>query len=275
MQKLLGWLLSLILIAVIAIIGYGLFVDSRPAPIVETPAMDTPPQEEIGNIVLTSPSDGDTVASPLVISGRARTFEASVSWRVLAPDDELLLEGFFTYASPEVGEYGDFEERIFLPVMDSDAFALELYTESAMDGSPQDVVRRSLTLADQGASSVEVYFADEAMAEFGDCAAVDFEKRTVSKTINVAELAILELLKGPTAAWASTLIPEGTALESIEITDGVAHVQFTHPNIVEWNGGACRVTAIRAQIERTLKQFSTVDSVVISVNGETDEILQP
>jgi spore germination protein GerM len=40
-------------------------------------------------------------------------------------------------------------------------------------------------------------------------------------------------------------------------------------------GGSCRVMAIRAQIEQTLKQFSTVDSVIISVNGQTEGILEP
>jgi len=40
-------------------------------------------------------------------------------------------------------------------------------------------------------------------------------------------------------------------------------------------GGSCRVSAIRAQIIETLKQFSTVKNVVISINGRTEDILQP
>jgi spore germination protein GerM len=31
----------------------------------------------------------------------------------------------------------------------------------------------------------------------------------------------------------------------------------------------------KSQIEHTLKEFSTVESVEISVNGETENILQP
>ena len=39
--------------------------------------------------------------------------------------------------------------------------------------------------------------------------------------------------------------------------------------------GSCRVLAIRAQIESTLKQFPSIKKVVISVNGRTGEVLQP
>jgi len=39
--------------------------------------------------------------------------------------------------------------------------------------------------------------------------------------------------------------------------------------------GSCRVGAIRAQIEETLKQFPTVQNVIISVNGNTENILEP
>jgi len=40
-------------------------------------------------------------------------------------------------------------------------------------------------------------------------------------------------------------------------------------------GGSCRVSAIRAEITQTLKQFSTVKEVVISIDGRTEDILQP
>ena len=40
-------------------------------------------------------------------------------------------------------------------------------------------------------------------------------------------------------------------------------------------GGSCRVTAIRAQIEKTLQQFLEIDEVVISIDGRAGDILQP
>ena len=40
-------------------------------------------------------------------------------------------------------------------------------------------------------------------------------------------------------------------------------------------GGSCRVAAIRNQITQTLLQFKTVQSVIISIDGRTEDILQP
>lgn len=40
-------------------------------------------------------------------------------------------------------------------------------------------------------------------------------------------------------------------------------------------GGSCRVAAISAQIRETLKQFPQVKEVIISINGRTEDILQP
>nr|MBP6926249.1 GerMN domain-containing protein [Candidatus Paceibacterota bacterium] len=41
------------------------------------------------------------------------------------------------------------------------------------------------------------------------------------------------------------------------------------------SGGSCLVGEARAQIEQTLKQFSTVKTVKILLNGSEAEALQP
>ncbi len=40
-------------------------------------------------------------------------------------------------------------------------------------------------------------------------------------------------------------------------------------------GGSCRVAAIRSQITKTLLQFPSFKKVIISINGRTEDILQP
>lgn len=123
-------------------------------------------------------------------------------------------------------------------------------------------------------TSFEVYFIDPEMQDF-DCSVVDFEKRTVDATENVEELAVRELIEGPESNWAITSVPAGTTLNTFSIEDGVARVDFGSPDITKWSGGSCFVTSLRSQIEHTLLQFSTIDEVEISVNGESEEILQP
>ncbi|MBP6976514.1 GerMN domain-containing protein, partial [Candidatus Dojkabacteria bacterium] len=69
-------------------------------------------------------------------------------------------------------------------------------------------------------------------------------------------------------------INDGVEILSLSISKGVAYVDLSN-ELQEGVGGSCKVTSIRAQITETLKQFSTVDSVVISIEGESEDILQP
>jgi spore germination protein GerM len=56
--------------------------------------------------------------------------------------------------------------------------------------------------------------------------------------------------------------------------NGIAKVDFDKQ--IEYQlGGSCRVSALRSQIEETLKQFPTVHKVIISVDGRIDDALQP
>jgi germination protein M len=71
-----------------------------------------------------------------------------------------------------------------------------------------------------------------------------------------------------------TAIPSGVKINSLSIKNGVAKVDFNKE--LEPGGGSCAVAAIRAQIEATLRQFSTVKSVALSIDGKSGgEILQP
>ena len=87
-----------------------------------------------------------------------------------------------------------------------------------------------------------------------------------------------ELLKGVTEEEKNngffTNINSGVKINSLDLNNGILKIDFDDE--IEFQvGGSCRVTAIRAQIIETLKQFSTVKEVIISVNGRVDDILQP
>lgn len=72
-----------------------------------------------------------------------------------------------------------------------------------------------------------------------------------------------------------TYIPKGTRLISLKVSGGTATAVFSS-ELENYGGGSCNVEAIRAEIEQTLKQFSSVHQVVISVEGKTpEESLQP
>ena len=97
-------------------------------------------------------------------------------------------------------------------------------------------------------------------------------------TEDMAKAALEELLWGITQTEKNqgwfTNINSGVKIQNLIIADGIAKVDFSE-ELQKGVAGFCRVTAIRAQITQTLKQFSTVKDVIISINGKTEDILQP
>jgi hypothetical protein len=103
--------------------------------------------------------------------------------------------------------------------------------------------------------------------------------RQVSAELPLAEAVLRELLKGPTAAerrdGLTSLIPEGAALRSVSVSDaGIARADFSE-GLQQGVGGSMRVMGIRQQIEGTLMWISGITSVILSVEGQTEGVLQP
>jgi spore germination protein GerM len=124
---------------------------------------------------------------------------------------------------------------------------------------------------------VKVFFGNSKLNAEALCDKVFSVERIVSGK-EIIKLVLEELLKGPTGEEQEigyfTNINEGIKIQNIEIIDETVVVDFDEQ--LEFQvGGSCRVIAIRAEIEETLKQFSGVEEVVISINGRTEDILQP
>lgn len=127
--------------------------------------------------------------------------------------------------------------------------------------------------------TVKVFFGNNQFdPQVFDCKANFFVEREILKTQGVARAALEELLKGPTDAEKAqgyfTSINPGVKIQKLTIKDDLAKVDFDEQ--LEFQvGGSCRVAAIRSQITETLKQFPTVQNVLISIDGRTEDILQP
>jgi len=125
---------------------------------------------------------------------------------------------------------------------------------------------------------VKAFFSNNIMDPEISCNKVFPIERDVPKTSAVAKAALEELLKGLTSvekdAGFATSINSGVKIQRLTIENGVAEADFD--DRLEYQvGGSCRVSAIRAQIIETLKQFSTIKNVIISINSRTEDILQP
>jgi hypothetical protein len=92
------------------------------------------------NIIVSSPSPNQLVASPLLISGQARVFEGTVSYRVKDQQGKVLAVGTTQAVMQEVGQFGNFQVSVKLSAPVTSTGSVEIYQISAKDGSEIDKV---------------------------------------------------------------------------------------------------------------------------------------
>jgi hypothetical protein len=106
-------------------------------PISRAPRMDVQ-----GMIWLLGPTEGETVSSPVEITGYGTAFEATVNWEVRrVGSDEVVAEGF-TDAGAN-GEFADFRDSVEL---DPGTYELRAFESSAEDGRPLNTDSKVFTV---------------------------------------------------------------------------------------------------------------------------------
>jgi hypothetical protein len=230
-----------------------------------------------GNLVVTSPTSGATVTSPLVVFGFGRVFEQQFAWQLKDSTGAVAASGHGQTHAPDAGMYGPFRLDLILPAFKDKAFTLEVFDRSAKDGSVQDLVSVPLQLLTTDVTTVQVFFSNAAKGSAKDCEAVFPVSRTFAKTSTVGRAALEALLQGPTPDEIHhgyfTSINAGTELNSLSIDpEGTATADFSSSLNA---AGSCRVSAIRSQISKTLEQFPTIGDVRITVDGDERTALQP
>lgn len=244
---------------------------------------------EVGNgevLQIYTPLSGQAVLSPLKVYGLAPApwfFEASFPIKIVDDNGKVL-------AQAPTQAQGEWMKPGLIP------FVAYLNFESPLDikigklifsadnpsGLPE--YDRSVSMPVKfyptaDTTLVKVFFSNEKMNfNIQDCSLVFPVERLIDKTPAVGQKALELLLTGPyaneKAAGFTTVINSGTRLNSLKIVDGVAYADFDK-TLGDKVGGSCLVTMIRAEITKTLMQFPTVKSVVISIDGRAEDILQP
>lgn len=236
------------------------------------------------NIRVFHPTSGEEIQSSYIVEGEARGnwyFEASFPYRLEDSAGRIIASGAATAD-------GDWMTTNFVPFR----FTLNYIAGEAKDGflilqkdNPSGLpendafIKIPVRFAPQESMAVKVFFGNSVLDPGAmDCNRVFSVEKRVAKTSAVARATLEELLKGPSAeeekAGYFTSLNSGVKIQRITIENGTAKVDFD--DTLEWAvGGSCRVSAIRAQIVETLKQFSTVKNVIISINGRIEDILQP
>jgi hypothetical protein len=226
------------------------------------------------NVIVDAPTAGQEITSPVRVSGQARAFEAMLDVELIVDDVSLgRLPVHASVGAPEWGEYSadlSFES----PATPIDA-TLRAFTLSAKDGSVRDLVEvpvrlravaASPTPASATTTKLLVYFPREAPDELLFVGVT----REVPKTQSIGRAALDELLRGPTPAEHAQQLyapfPADATVKSLRIENGTATVDYSAN--VGIGGGAARARAIIRSTELTLRQFSTVQKVVILIDGK-------
>lgn len=235
-------------------------------------------------VCVTAPSVNATITNPVTIQGSAIVFEQVVSYELLDAVGTMLASGSVTTEAADAGEAGSFSVRVFWNQLPATATGtIVLFAPSPKTGQRTSVVRVPVRFAATTLATRLIYVVPEDLgsATTPSCDAVRRETVQIPATTLPVEATLRALLSVSADEveqrypGATSVIPAGTKIVSLKVTNGVANVVLSR-ELESYGGGSCNVAAIRAQIESTLKQFSSVRSVVISVEGKTpEESLQP
>ncbi len=237
-----------------------------------------------GNITVSLPHPMERVgAHSMVVVGEARVFENAFNWRLKNRHGEVLASGKAEANASDIGTFGPFALYITYSAIAGEVGSMEVYSNSARDGSETNLVRIPVQFA--GEDIVEMYVANARKAGAGnECGEVFAVPRFVvaSEVPAIRLRHILWTLFSDSitldekADDYSTSIPSGVRLNSLQVNEYGAEVTIDVSSEIE-TGGSCRVQSIRKQIEETVRGVMGDEfSVTITVDGgSADEALQP
>lgn len=275
-------ILVALIVILLGILAYGIVLSGRPIrEVVRIPGQPAPttnltPTPE-ANITITSPTPGESISSPVRVAGQARVFENTLQVRVKDAQGRVLVQRTVMAESPDIGQFGPYEAELVFQRPLTPEGVVEAFQFSAKDGSEIDTVSVPVVFENSQTQTVQVFFGNSRLDPQG-CERVFPANRTIPRTPAVGRAALEELLNGPTSTERAqgffTSLPNSVRVQSLTIENGVARVDFNQA-LEQGVGGSCRVAAIRSQITQTLRQFPTVENVVITINRREEGILQP
>ena len=199
------------------------------------------------------------MANPVVVTGRARTFESNVALRVRDARGRLITETFTT-ATGEIGTHSPYRGTIWVTRDPGARITVEALEYSARDGSERGLVSVTRPF------TVETIDARLYLPK-SDCTGVVAQTRRLPKSISMARLLVETLMAEPAP------FPKESRVQSINLRDGTLTVDFNER--LQNVGGACAAQMIRQSVTQTLLQLPSVQKVVITAGGSEALALQP
>ncbi len=234
----------------------------------------------VQEIEVASPVENQNIGPLVSLNGKALFSLSPLSYQIYENSGMLLAEGALNLKKESSSEIGLFENEIRISNPKSGKGRIEIFKVKS-DTSVENKITIPVNFDPEQVQVVKVFFGrtDEMGGNSNDCSLVFPVERFIWKTNAPARAAIEELLSGPTPSEEQsegyfTSLNKGVSIKGIKIEKNIASIEFDEQ--LEFQvGGSCRVSAIRSQIIQTLRQFENVKEVIISINGRTEDILQP
>ncbi|MEK7151656.1 MAG: GerMN domain-containing protein [Patescibacteria group bacterium] len=275
--------LILLIILVVVISGWLAYrkyvIDAEPSDLITSSPVKTDEQQKEIEVFLPT-TNTTTVGTKFVIYGKGRAFENTLNYRISDGAGKQLFFGHFMTNSPEAGVFGYFHQEVdlaeILKIIPAN-IRLDVFEASAKDGA--DIHKTSFDFkVDSASTSIFAYFFNNNLDPDVGCDKTFAVSRVVPKTAAILRAALEELLSGPTSnerkLGFETSITKDVKLNSVKIVGNANDIAVIDLS-KDQSGGSCRVGIITSQITNTAKQFDNVKQVIISVNGKTEDILQP
>ncbi|MFH1047964.1 MAG: GerMN domain-containing protein [Patescibacteria group bacterium] len=231
-------------------------------------------EEPTKPLLLESPVEDAEISGAFTVAGRAK----SDSNRLLVSLLDAGGEELFSRKIDLEAENGDSYARFSISIGDL-GYVGDATLRIVYFGSEGGTESRHISLISPDLVELQIFMTNTNLNLWQQCDKVFPVRRQISSNSNIYRAIIEALFAGPTenetANGYGTELPKGVKLKSVGAdAEGTVTADFDG-KLERGVAGSCRVTAIRAQIEATLKQFPEVHSVVISVEGQKEGILQP
>jgi hypothetical protein len=213
--------------------------------------------------------DSVNSGNPLVVYGRARTFENTVQVRVRDARGAIMSEVFETSVG-EMGHHNPYVARVWLTRDPGPHVTVEAFEYSAQDGSVRSLTSTRATVP-AGRTRLQLRFTTD------DCTRTMAFTRDVPRAVAIARVLAEALVAGPTreerSAGATAPFPPGSRVNSVVLRGGEIEVDFNER--LQNVGGSCAARAIHESVTQTLGRLPGVERVVITAAGSRDLALQP
>lgn len=163
------------------------------------------------------------------------------------------------------------EEAVPVGAVSTEVPANQTVTGSATETAPPPTGTGSGTAVEGGSSAASGVLYQVWLVR-GESLFVTWRERAGTPRVGTA--AMEDLLAGPTSlearAGVSTVIPAGTRLLGLTVSNGVATVDLSSE--FESGGGSASMSARLAQVACTLDQFETVKGVSFELDGQPVDV---